>query len=68
MFVFITAVTDIVLAWIEVLNVSQTECKVELDLPYLFARFGFFFLSRFYLMSLWNIETVSLHPYSSTRV
>lgn len=67
-FVFVTAITDIVLAWIEVLNVAQTECQVELDMTYLFARFGLYFLSRFYLMSLWNIETVSLHPYSSTDI
>ena len=64
----LTAITDIVLAWIEILNVADSECKTAINVSFLYTRFLFFLLSRFYLMSLWNIEALSIKPYKSRLV
>jgi len=68
-FLSLTVVVDILLAWIEVMNVMGSDCKKEpFNVAYFCVRFSFFLLSRFYLLSAWNIELLSKTPYNSTEV
>jgi hypothetical protein len=51
------------------MNVMGSDCKKEpFNVAYFCVRFSFFLLSRFYLLSAWNIELLSKTPYNSTKV
>jgi hypothetical protein len=65
-FITITIFVGALLSWLEVLNVYSSDCSEPFQ-PILFGfKFGLFLLSRFYLMSVWNIELLIKYPYDST--
>lgn len=60
----ITILVIVVLAWMEILDVLESACSAKDFEPVnLLVRFGCYLVSRFYLVSVINIELLSKKPY-----
>jgi hypothetical protein len=65
-FVTGTVVVMIILSWMEILDVYDSECKGKnFEHINLMVRFGIYLVSRFYLASVINIELLSNKPYNA---
>jgi hypothetical protein len=63
-FITFTMIMIIVIAWMEILDILGTTCKgINFQPINLLVRFGFYLISRFYLVSTINIELLSKKPY-----
>lgn len=67
-FISVSIMTLVLISYLEIVEVVNSNCRDhQYSIALILVKYSVYLISRFYLLSLWNLEILGKLPYDSKR-